>query len=169
MKQRLGIAAALLPPSDLLLLDEPANGLDPAGIRGIRTLLTRLAQAGTTILVSSHLLAEVEALCSWMILLHRGRRVYQGPIEGLGADGRPRLLVRTVESGHLEVVEQVAANHGHDTTRDGGRIVVHASVDFAGTLNAEAMRRGAVICELAVESTTLEERFFAVTGEETTP
>ena len=168
MKQRLAIAAALLPQADLLLLDEPANGLDPAGIRGIRDLLTRLAADGTTILISSHLLAEVEALCSWMVLLRRGKRVYQGTIEGLGADDRRRLVVRTVDPDHLSVVQDVAADHGFIATRDGDRLIVDAPSDFAGMLNTEAMRRGAVIRELAVESTTLEERFFAATGEEVT-
>ena len=169
MKQRLGIAAALLPQPDLLLLDEPANGLDPAGIRSIRELLTQLAAGGTTILVSSHLLAEVEALCSWIVLLHRGKRVYQGAVEGLGADHRGRLVVRTVDPDHLSVVHDVAGEHGYIATRSGDRLVIESPADFAGTLNAEAMRRGAVIRELAVESTTLEQRFFAVTGEEATP
>ncbi|MGH9244615.1 MAG: ABC transporter ATP-binding protein [Acidimicrobiales bacterium] len=169
MKQRLGIAAALLPQPDLLLLDEPANGLDPAGIRSIRELLTRLAASGTTILVSSHLLAEVEALCSWMVLLHRGKRVYQGAVDALGADDRSRLVVRTVDPGHLSVVQDVAADRGFTVTRNGDRLIIDSPAAFAGTLNAEVIRRGAVIRELAVESTTLEQRFFAVTGEETSP
>jgi ABC-2 type transport system ATP-binding protein len=166
MKQRLGIAAALLPQPDLLLLDEPANGLDPAGIRSIRELLVGLAERGTTILVASHLLAEVEALCSWMILIDRGRRVYQGPVEELGADGRERLVVRTVDPGDLSVVEEVAADHGYTATRTGDRIMIDCPADFAGTLNAETMRRGGVICELALQTANLEERFFAITGEE---
>jgi ABC-2 type transport system ATP-binding protein len=165
MKQRLGIAAALLPEPDLLLLDEPANGLDPAGIRDLRRLLADLAKEGTTVLVSSHLLAEVEALCSWVILLNRGRRVYQGTVEGLGEDNRG-LVVRTVEPGQLSIVEQVASAHGYASARDGDRIVVHGPADFAGTLNAESMRRGGVIRELAVEKASLEERFFAVTSQE---
>jgi ABC-2 type transport system ATP-binding protein len=166
MKQRLGIAAALLPRPELLVLDEPTNGLDPAGTRGIRGLLTRLAGAGTTILVASHLLAEVEAVCSWMILLHRGRRVYQGTLDGLGADGRERLVIRTVDPRDLTLVEQVATDHGYTATSDGDRLVVAAPTDFAGVLNTEAMRRGGVICELAVEATNLEDRFFAATDQE---
>jgi ABC-2 type transport system ATP-binding protein len=167
MKQRLGIAAALLPQPDLLVLDEPANGLDPAGIRSIRELLASLASTGTTILVSSHLLAEVEALCSWMILLNRGRRVYQGAIEGLGADGSSKLLVRTVDPGDLSIVEHVATAHGYTAARDADRIIIDGPADFGGTLNAETMRRGGVIRELAIEATSLEERFFAITSEET--
>ena len=166
MKQRLGIAAAILPQPDLLLLDEPSNGLDPAGIRGIRELLAGLARGGTTIVVSSHLLAEVEALCSWMILLHRGRRVYQGAVGGLGAGGRDRLVVRTVEPGHMSVVEDVAADHGYAATRNGDRLVIDGPAQFGGILNAETMRRGGVICELAVQTANLEDRYFAMTSEE---
>ncbi len=167
MKQRLGIAAALLPQPELLILDEPTNGLDPAGIRGIRALLSDLAGAGTTILVSSHLLAEVEAVCTWMILVHRGRRVYQGTLDGLGRDGRERLVVRTVDPRDLLIIEQVATDHGYTATSDGDRLVVTAPTDFAGVLNTEAMRRGGVIRELAIETTNLEDRFFAATDEET--
>ena len=166
MKQRRGIAAALLPQPHLLLLDEPANGLDPAGIRGIRELLVGLAEGGTTILVSSHLLAEVETLCSWIVLLHRGRRVYQGAVEGLGSNDRERLIVRTVDPGHLSLVEEVAADHGYTATRNGDRTVINGSADFGGTLNTETMRRGGVICELTVQTANLEERFFAMTNEE---
>jgi ABC-2 type transport system ATP-binding protein len=166
MKQRLGIAAALVPEPDLLLLDEPANGLDPAGIRGIRELLVGLAERGTTILVSSHLLAEVETLCSWIVLLHGGRRVYQGAVEGLGSDDRERLIVRTVDPSHLSVVEEVAAEHGYTATRNGDRIMIVGPADFGGTLNKETMSRGGVICELTVQTANLEERFFAMTSEE---
>ena len=166
MKRRLGIAAALLPQPHLLLLDEPANGLDPAGIRGIRELLVGLAEGGTTILVSSHLLAEVETLCSWIVLLHRGRRVYQGAVEGLGSNDRERLIVRTVDPSHLSLVEEVAADHGYTATRNGERTVINGPADFGGTLNTETMRRGGVICELTVQTANLEERFFAMTNEE---
>jgi ABC-2 type transport system ATP-binding protein len=166
MKQRLGIAAALLPEPELLVLDEPANGLDPAGIRGIRALLTELAGDGTTVLVSSHLLAEVEAVCGWVILLNRGRRAYQGTLDGLGADGHQRLVVRTVDPDGLAIVDAVARENSYATTLNGERVVVLAPADFAGPLNAEAMRRGAVISELTREATNLEERFFAVTDHE---
>ncbi|MGH9030494.1 MAG: hypothetical protein ACRDZV_00060 [Acidimicrobiia bacterium] len=104
-----------------------------------------------------------------MVLLHRGKRVYQGTIKGLGAGDRARLVIRTVDLAHLSVVQDIAADHGYTATRDGDRLIIDSPADFAGTLNAEAMRRGAVIRELAVESTTLEERFVAMTGEEVTP
>ena len=78
MKQRLGLAAALLRPRDLLVLDEPTNGLDPQGTREVRHLVRELAEAGTTVLVSSHLLAEIEQVCSHVGIMSRGRLLLQG-------------------------------------------------------------------------------------------
>src|SRR5215467_6024073 len=90
MRQRLGLAAALLRRPELLLLDEPANGMDPAGIREFRTLLRSLADDGTTVFLSSHLLAEVEQVCDQVAVLQAGRLVDQGPAVAL-ASARPRL------------------------------------------------------------------------------
>src|ERR1700761_5806726 len=83
MKQRLGIAAALLPAPELLILDEPTNGLDPAGIREMRGVMRGLADRGITVLVSSHLLAEIEAVCDQLVMIESGRIVFQGAVEGL--------------------------------------------------------------------------------------
>ncbi|WP_369408678.1 ABC transporter ATP-binding protein, partial [Cellulomonas triticagri] len=95
MKQRLGLAAALLQPRDLLVLDEPTNGLDPQGTREVRHLVRELADAGTTVLVSSHLLAEIEQVCSHVGIMSRGRLLLQGERAAL-TDARPaRLVVRT--------------------------------------------------------------------------
>jgi ABC-2 type transport system ATP-binding protein len=88
MRQRLGIAAALLGDPELLLLDEPTNGLDPGGMQEVRHLLRRLADAGRTVFVSSHLLAEVEQLCDHVVVLREGRLVHQGDVRGLTAGGR---------------------------------------------------------------------------------
>jgi ABC-2 type transport system ATP-binding protein len=90
MRQRLGLAAALLRRPSLLLLDEPANGMDPAGIKEFRTLLRSLANDGTTVFLSSHLLAEVEQVCDQVAVIHTGRLVEQGPVSQL-ATVRPRL------------------------------------------------------------------------------
>lgn len=87
MKQRLGLAAALLPDPDLLLLDEPVNGLDPSGIREIRDLLRELGASGKAVLVSSHLIAEVARTCDHLIVIQRGKLVYEGPVQGLANDG----------------------------------------------------------------------------------
>jgi ABC-2 type transport system ATP-binding protein len=88
MKQRLGIAAALLPDPMLLILDEPTNGLDPAGIREVRDLLKRLAAAGKTVFVSSHLIDELQRICTHLVVIDKGRLLYEGPVGGLLANGR---------------------------------------------------------------------------------
>ncbi len=89
MKQRLGIAAALLGDPELLILDEPANGLDPQGVREMRSLVGGLAGRGRTVLVSSHDLSELEQVCDWLVLIDTGRSLYQGPTRDLLARRRP--------------------------------------------------------------------------------
>ena len=98
MKQRLGLAAALLVPRKLVVLDEPTNGLDPAGTREIRRIMAELHARGTTVLVSSHLLAEVEATCTHVIVLSRGTVVAQGELNELLDAGNPTLLVHTPDA-----------------------------------------------------------------------
>ena len=93
MKQRLGIAAALLGDPDLLILDEPANGLDPQGVREMRALIGGLAGTGRTVLVSSHDLSELEQVCDWLVLIDTGRSLYQGPT-GEFLDARVRAVSR---------------------------------------------------------------------------
>ncbi len=95
MRQRLAIASALLRPRELLVLDEPTNGLDPQGTREVRTLVTELAAAGTTVLLSTHLLAEVEQICTHVGVMHVGKLVAQAPIAELRAGTTPRAQVDT--------------------------------------------------------------------------
>jgi ABC-2 type transport system ATP-binding protein len=97
MKQRLGVAMALLPDPDLLILDEPANGLDPLGIIATRDLLRRLREQGKTILLSSHLLGELEQVADWLVMLHQGKALYNGPVRAFldqhpGANFEERFL-----------------------------------------------------------------------------
>jgi ABC-2 type transport system ATP-binding protein len=99
MKQRLGIAAALLGDPELLILDEPTNGLDPAGIRDMRGLFMRMRDAGKTLFVSSHLISEVERICDHLVVIHDGRLTYQGSVAALG-DGRG-----TLEDRLLDLIE----------------------------------------------------------------
>src|SRR5438477_1114156 len=98
MKQRLGIAAALLKDPEVLILDEPANGLDPAGIKEVRELLRRLASEGRTVFLSSHILSEVEQVCDRVAILSRGRAVAVGSVHEVLAGGKPASLVVRVEN-----------------------------------------------------------------------
>src|SRR5207237_8450016 len=90
MKQRLGVAIALLPDPELLILDEPANGLDPLGIIATRDLLRRLREQGKTIFLSSHLLGELEQVADWLVMLHQGKALYNGPARAF-LDQHPRV------------------------------------------------------------------------------
>ncbi len=163
MKQRLGIAAALLPDPALLILDEPTNGLDPAGIQEIRHLIGQLKGQGVTILISSHLLAEVEHIADWIILLNKGRVVYQGWLDALLAGQQGALLVEAPTVHDLQIVAAVARKRQYDSEVVDGRLRVQAPAGFAGDLNRGAMEAGVVLTQLYTERTSLEETFFSLT------
>jgi ABC-2 type transport system ATP-binding protein len=163
MKQRLGLAAALLPQPRLLILDEPVNGLDPAGILAVRSLFTRLAADGVTVFVSSHLLSEVQHVASWLVMLKEGRLIFNGPtVKALGM--QRGMLVVGCEEGEPARVAALAAKAGYRAAvGDDRRIRIEAPVEFAGRLNRDAMRAGIVLNELHFERATLEDTFFALT------
>jgi ABC-2 type transport system ATP-binding protein len=163
MRQRLGIAAALLPDPALLILDEPTNGLDPAGIQEIRRLLHSLKAQGVTILVSSHLLAEVEQLADWIILLKDGRLVYQGWMDHLLEQRHSALVVAAATEDDLRIVAAVARKQHYESELIDGRLRVLAPVSFAGDLNRGAMAAGVALTEIYPERSSLEETFFALT------
>jgi ABC-2 type transport system ATP-binding protein len=163
MKQRLGIAAALLSNPSLLILDEPTNGLDPAGIQEIRQLLRHLKEQGVTVLVSSHLLAEVEQIADWIILLKQGRLVYQGWIADLLERRQSALVVRAAREDELRIVAAVARKQQYESQIVNGHLRVQAPVEFAGELNRAAMAAGVVLIELYPERSSLEDTFFALT------
>ena len=158
MRQRLGLAAALLAEAELLVLDEPTNGLDPQGIREIRELILRLSQDGATIFLSSHLLAEVEQMCTRVGVLDRGRLVLQDQLDALR---RPtgRIVVRTPDT-----TRAVALLDGHVELRDGDRLVVRGS--DPASLNARLVAAGLRVTELALERRTLEDVILEVTSPE---
>ena len=149
MRQRLGLAAALLREPRLLVLDEPTNGLDPQGIREIRELLLQLHARGTTIFLSSHLLAEVEQLCTRVGVLDRGRLVLQDQLSDLRAPtGNTVVHTPDVDLAH-------ALLDGRVSTRDGERLVVRGADPSA--VNALLVNGGARVRELGAERRTLEQ------------
>lgn len=165
MKQRLGIAAALLPDPELLILDEPTNGLDPSGIVEIRGLLADLARSGRTVIVSSHLLAEIETVCDFLVVIRFGTLIYSGPVTDLLARTRQRI--------------EIAAEHERDTaalrallSADGwqvepapeGRLGVLADERQGADLNRTAARGGITLKSMTLVRGSLEEIFLEMTG-----
>jgi ABC-2 type transport system ATP-binding protein len=161
MKQRLGIAAALLGDPALLVLDEPTNGLDPLGIRDMRELLRSLAASGPTLLVSSHLLAELEQVCDWIVALDHGRRVYEGPAADLLHTGRRAVVLRPEAGSDLMALAEVAVNAGFETRPDGGRLRITGDVDDAAVadLNRAAAAAGIGLVEITPMRASLEDRY----------
>jgi ABC-2 type transport system ATP-binding protein len=162
MRQRLGIAAALLPSPALLILDEPTNGLDPAGIQEIRMLLRDLREQGITILMSSHLLAEVEQIADWIILLNQGKVAYQGQMDALLKGRQTALIVGAATPDELRIIAAVAREQQFECELSDGHLRVFAPATFAGPLNQRALEAGAVITEIHVERSSLEETFFSL-------
>lgn len=165
MKQRLGLAAALLGPRRLLVLDEPTNGLDPQGMREIRSLIRELAAEGTTVFLSSHLLDEIEQVCTHVAVMARGRLLTQGPVAALAAGSRARLAVTTPDPADAA---RILKEHGvTGLTADGQRLT--ADAPLPGTdpaeLNAALVRGGVRVRSFGVERASLEDAFVALTGE----
>lgn len=166
MKQRLGIAAALLASPSLLILDEPTNGLDPAGILEMRGLIRSLADDGMTIFVSSHLLGEIEHICDHLVMIRNGRSVFQGSVEELRSADRTELIMRPENPELLDRLAQLIADRGlrADIEKASSSVVVADGVSQAGDLNRAAMEAGVAICHLAGRKRSLEEAYFALTG-----
>ena len=163
MRQRLGLATALLGDPDVLVLDEPANGLDPAGIRWLRDFLRSLAAEGRTILVSSHVLSEVAQTADRVVIIHRGKLVHQGAIADVLAGAQGATRVRSPEAKRLR--ELLAAQGATVTEVDEGTLAADIAPERVGEV---AAANGIVLHELTVESATLEEVFLELTGGETT-
>jgi len=165
MKQRLGIAAALLQPRTLLVLDEPTNGLDPQGTREVRTLVRALAADGTTVLLSSHLLAEIEQVCSHIGIMSRGRLLRQGPLDQLGSADTATVTVTTTPDGVSGAARVLDRLHLRDVqTHNRGATALlgdTAPEDVTVALVAAAVR----VQGLAVSRPSLEDLFVQLTGE----
>ena len=169
MKQRLGIAAALLASPELLILDEPTNGLDPAGIVEMRDLIRSLADEGMTVFVSSHLLAEIEHICDHLIMISDGKTVFQGQVAALRATRGDELVLRPEATSSLASLLALLRQAGFIARLDGEptgvqMVVVQASVDAAGQLNRLAMDADITLIHISERSRSLEEAFFELTG-----
>jgi ABC-2 type transport system ATP-binding protein len=164
MKQRLSLAAALLGDPKVLVLDEPANGLDPQGMRWLRELLRSLAAEGRTILISSHVLAEVEQVADEVVIIHRGRFVEQASTSELFARAGGGIRVRSPAAERFRaILEEAGLTVG---SAEGDLLVVgDGTTERIGELAAE---HGIVLHELAAEKSTLEEAFLELTEHETT-
>lgn len=164
MRQRLGIAASLLKDPDLLILDEPANGLDPAGIKEVRELLRTLGQEGKTIFVSSHILTEVRQTCDRVAILSRGRCVASGPVsEVLAAGSAAGVLVRLDD---LEAGMRALQQAGMDTVLTDGFIRVSLSPVDASKITKALAERGLYVSELRPDEQDLESVFLRLTEDQ---
>jgi ABC-2 type transport system ATP-binding protein len=166
MRQRLGLALALLNEPELLILDEPTNGLDPAGIRDMRALIRRLSiERRMTIFLSSHLLSEVEQVATHLGIINRGRMVFEGTVSELEARRRKRLRLgvnRPEEARRL----LISSGWAVEDAPDGFLTVATQDRAQAAAINGVLVRGGLEVFQLQIEQQSLEDRFLQLTGEE---
>jgi ABC-2 type transport system ATP-binding protein len=166
MRQRLGVARSLLADPELLILDEPTNGLDPAGIHEFRDMIRGFVAEGRTVLLSSHLLDEVEKICDAVAIVDRGQVVLQGSIADLAADGKQTILIATSDDDQARVilsdhraVESAAAGSG------GIRVTLDAANDAAGDdISRRLVLAGLAIRRFEPARASLEQRFLEITS-----
>jgi ABC-2 type transport system ATP-binding protein len=167
MRQRLGVARALLGDPELLILDEPTNGLDPAGIREFRQMIRGFVDEGRTVLLSSHLLDEVEKICDHVAIVDHGRVLIQGSIAELNAGGEPALLIATNDDAQALarlVVDGTVASAERST--DGIRITLRPGSEtaaVAAAINRTLVTSGIDVHRLEPEAASLEQRFLDIT------
>jgi ABC-type multidrug transport system ATPase subunit len=164
MRQRLAIAAALLPDPELIILDEPTNGLDPAGTAEIRALIRELAAGGRTVLLCSHMLHEVEQLCGRVAILKAGRLIAEGRVAELLRRGEG-LRVRVERDGEraLQLARELPWVTG--ATLEGDLLLIEGPAANAAELNAHLALAGVPVAEIGARGASLEEFFLDVTGE----
>ena len=168
MKQRLGVAAALLKDPQLLILDEPANGLDPGGILEMRTLLRRLGAEGRTVFVSSHILSEVQQLCDRVAVVHHGRCIASGTVHELLQGGQSRYRVRVPgKENDAAAAAAVLGQAGFAVERDGGaHLIVDVDGDNASRVTKALADAAIYVAELTPVERTLEDAFLELTRPE---
>jgi ABC-2 type transport system ATP-binding protein len=163
MKQRLAIAAGLLTPRELIVLDEPTNGLDPQGTREVRALIREIAAGGITVFVSSHLLAEVEQVCSHVGVMRTGRLVFQGSLTELRASGAARIRVETAQPADAEAVLRRLGLPDPQVT--GNQVTAPITDHEPERICAELVGAGVGVRGLNVVAPSLEDLFVGLTGE----
>ena len=166
MKQRLAIASALLNDPEILILDEPTNGLDPQGIHQIREIIKKIATQGTTILLASHLLDEVEKVCSHVVILRKGEKLYSGRVDGMMAShGFFELKTENMDS-----LVSFLENDGHfgNIKRENGVVTAFLNDEMdAEKLNELLFKKGIVLSHLVKRKESLEEQFLTLTKTQT--
>ena len=169
MKQRLGIAAALLGDPALLVLDEPTNGLDPAGINEMREFIRSVGDGERTVLVSSHILSELEQVCDWLIVIDRGSLVYQGPTDGFLGETSTVIALAPERVDDLERLAAVIRADGHELRDQGVELLVPVANgdarEVAVALNKAAIAQDIVLAELHVRRPSLESQYLAIVEE----
>lgn len=166
MKQRLAIASALLNDPEILILDEPTNGLDPQGIHQIRDIIRLIASQGTTILLASHLLDEVEKVCSHVLVLRKGEILYSGTVEGM-SNGNSFFELQSDSNSDIISVLQ---NHPsiEKITSEEGKVIVFPKGDLSsGELNRFLFSKNICLTHLALRKNSLEQQFLELTEKQT--
>ena len=166
MKQRLGIAAALLPNPKLLILDEPTNGLDPSGIQEVRGIIRDLADSGTTVFVSSHILSELEMICEYLVMLREGKVIFSGRTQELLSAQKPIIMARPEYDVDLTNLAKTLGDAGFSTVIVDGCLQIDAAQEASATINRLAFESGITLASISVVLPTLEETFFEMTGDE---
>jgi len=165
MKQRLGIAAALLPNPRLLILDEPTNGLDPSGIHEVRELMKRLAAQGTSVFVSSHLLSEIEMIAEYLVMLRNGKVIFSGKTESLLEAQQPIIIAKPEYAVDMSKLVAIAQQNGHSASIVDDELHVLSPAEWSATFNRLAFEAGITLANLATVRPSLEETFFELTTE----
>ena len=164
MKQRLAIASALLNDPEILILDEPTNGLDPQGIHQIREIITRIARDGTTILLASHLLDEVEKVCTHVVIIRKGEKLYSGPVDQMNASFG-FFELKATENEKLERLLEEHPSFGK-IARKGEILVAFLNEPLeAEALNKYLFENGLVLSQLVKRKESLEEQFLQLTNQ----
>jgi ABC-2 type transport system ATP-binding protein len=165
MKQRLAIASALLNDPEILILDEPTNGLDPQGIHQIRDLIKRIAALGTTILLASHLLDEVEKVCSHVLVLRRGQILYSGRVDGMSSN-QAYFELKADDNEKLIDALRIHPNHGKTSVED-DKVLFHTTAGVAPQdLNRYLFNAGITLGHLCLRRNSLEEQFLELTAKQ---